>query len=84
MSNHKRNFTIESQKRVGFGDAGWIMCPPGEAERFVLVELTIWHQRKPGGFKRQFRKRRILEVFEGENMEATASTALAEALRRKG
>lgn len=83
MSN-KRNYTVEPQKRVGFGDAGWILCPPSEAERFVLIELTIWHQRSSSGPKRQFRKRRILDTFEGANAEALASAALAEALRKKG
>lgn len=81
--SHKRNYTVEPQRRVGFGDAGWILCPPSEAERFALIELTIWHQRGKGKPKRQFRKRRILDIFDGPNAEALASTALAEALRRK-
>lgn len=81
--SHKRNYAVEPQKRVGMGDAGWVMCSSAEAERFALIELTIWHQRKSNGPKRQFRKRRILDTFEGDGAEALASKALAEALRRK-
>lgn len=81
--SHKRTYAVEPQKRDGIGDAGWVMCSPSEAERFALIELTIWHQRNKGGPKRQFRKRRILDTFEGDGAEALASRALAEALRRK-
>ena len=85
INGHKRTYAVEPQRRDGIGDAGWVMCGSDEATRFVLVELTIWHQRVKGraGPKRQFRKRRVLSSFEGTNAEGLAMQALAAALRRK-
>lgn len=77
MSKTKKTYAVEPQRATG---VGWELCLPADAERFVLVELTIWHQKSGKGFRRQFRKRRILETFDSE---ATANAALRHTLRRQ-
>lgn len=73
----KRTYAVEPQRSTGLG---WVMCSPVEAERFALVELTIWHAKSDKGFRRQFRKRRVLDTF---GTQAEANTELASKLRRK-
>ena len=75
--SHKRTYAVEPQRSTGLG---WVIAAPSEAERFALVELTIWRAGSAKGFKRQFRKRRVLDVFDNE---AAANVALRHQLRKK-
>lgn len=69
--NHAINYTVEPQRRERFGDAGWKLCLPHQAQRFAIVQLTIWREHG-----KQYRRQRVVASFSGAGAEATASSTL--------
>lgn len=68
-------YSLEPQRRISMGDAGWTICKPSEAERFAIIQLTI---AKSG--KRRFRTRRVLETTDSW---AKAQQTLAQLIQHR-